>query len=133
MINLMGLHNNVSITISNLDASGMSLASASLARFQVIVFVSEKNESRHFLLFADSEIANNVWEKFKTNSTARSSMHSTGTPVIIIWSFLPLLFDAHRCTEKLAGTGFADLKILRKLSNQKFYSLPICVCVYKIL
>lgn len=80
MINLMGLHSNVSITISNLDASGISLASASLARFQVIVFISEKNESRHFLLFADSEIANNVWEKFKTNSTARSSMHSTGTP-----------------------------------------------------
>lgn len=65
MINLMGLHNNVSITISNLDASGISLASASLARFQVIAFVSEKNESRHFLFFADSEIANNVWEKFK--------------------------------------------------------------------
>lgn len=104
-----------------------------LLGFKLLCLSLKKNESRHFLLFADSEIANNVWEKFKTNSTARSSMHSTGTPVIIIWSFLPLLFDAHRCTEKLAGTGFADLKILRKLSNQKFYSLPICVCVYKIL
>lgn len=52
-------------------------------------------------------------------------MHSTGAAVIIIWSFLPLLFDAHICIEKLAGTGFADVKILRKLSNQKFYYIYI--------
>lgn len=102
-----------------------SLAIASLVRFQVIVFIFQKSELRHFLLFSDSEIANNIWEKFKTNSSARSSMHPTGTPVTIIWSFLPLLFDAHMCTEKLAGTVFADVKILRKLSNQKFYYIYI--------
>lgn len=42
MINLMGVQNNVSITVSNLDASGISLASASLVGFQVIVFIFQK-------------------------------------------------------------------------------------------
>lgn len=78
MVNLMGLHHNVPITSSNLDASGISLAGA------ILCLSLKRNESRHSLLFSDSEIANNVQEEFKTNSTARSSVHSTGTPVLII-------------------------------------------------